>query len=302
MFIDEKKEVFKAAVVLSVFCVMGHCVAVEAASPKRSVKEGNLLYQKGDYAASREKYAEALKKIPESDIINFNLGTALYKDEDYEKAADHLQKALLSENDELKKGAYYNLGNALYKSGIMHEEDDISLAISSLEKSLSQYERALAIDKDDDAQHNYEYVKEELKRLKVKQQQQKQQKQQQQQDQGQSDQSDKSEGQESESDQQQQRQQQEDQQQQQDEAQQGQPEQDEPSQEQQEKSDQDRGQSTKEDYNGQQESGARSQDAQELTQEEARMLLESYQQAEEPQGLLNVFPESKGMRPVLKDW
>ena len=57
--------------------------AAEAASPRKSVKEGNLYYQQEDYAASRDKYEEALEKDPESDIVNFNLGTALYKEKDY---------------------------------------------------------------------------------------------------------------------------------------------------------------------------------------------------------------------------
>lgn len=286
MFNDEKKEILKKVIFVSALCALGHCTAVEAVSPRRNVKEGNLLYKQGDYAASKEKYSEALEKVPESDIINFNLGTVLYKDEDYEKAIDHLQKSLLSEDDGLKKGAYYNLGNALYKFGVLNEENDISDAISTLEKSLSQYERAMEMEEDDDAKHNYEFVKKELARLQIKQQQQ--------QGQGQQKKSDESKDQEGEGDQQQQQRQQQkgDEQQEQGKDQREQQGQDEQPQNQQEKEDQGRGQSEEEDYNKQKESGGQPQDAQELTQEEARMLLESYQQAEEPQGLLNVHPKS----------
>lgn len=288
MFNDEKETTFKKVILISAFCVLGNCAVVEAVSPRRNVKQGNLLYKQGDYAASKEKYSAALERIPESDIINFNLGTALYKNEDYEEAIDRLQKSLLSEDDGLKRGAYYNLGNALYKSGVMHEEDDVSLAISTLEKSLGQYERALAMEKDDDAKHNHEFVKKELARLQIKQQQQ-----QQQQGQGRQKKSDESKDQ-GEGDQQKQQQQKQKGDDQQEQAEQ--------SQDEQEKEDQGRGQSEDEDYNKQKESGGQPQDAQELTQEEAQMLLESYQQAEEPQGLLNVHPKSKDRRPVLKDW
>lgn len=315
MFNDAKKTTIRQKAFLSILCVLVHCVAAEAASPKRDIKEGNRHYQNGDYAASREKYADALKKAPESDIVNFNLGTAFYKEEDYEKAIDHLQKVFLSEDDELRISAHYNLGNALYRAGMTHVEDDIDLAISSLEKSISQYKRALSIDEGNkDANHNFEYVQKELMRLKEKQEQQKEQNQKQcdlpkdKKDQQQQEQSSQ-EKQESQRQQQQEGQQGEEGQKQQQEQQsedgeekKAQSGQEEPSREQQEKQDQGRGQEEKEDYNKQQEEGAQSQNAQELTQKEAQMLLESYQQAEEPQGLLNVHPRANDKRPVFKDW
>ncbi len=295
MFNDAKKTTFRQEIFVSFLCVLIHCGAAQAASPKRDIREGNRHYRDGDYAASREKYTEALEKAPESDIVNFNLGTALYKEEDYEKAADHLQKVLLSEDDELKRSAHYNLGNALYRSGMMYVQEDIGLAVSSLENSLGQYERALSIDKGDkDAKHNYEYVQKELIRLKEKQ------KQQQEQNQKQCDlPRDKK-------DQQQEGQQQEQQQEQQgesgEEEQQSQQGQDQQEQQEQQESGQASGQEGQEDYNKQNEAGAEPQNAEELTPKEAQMLLDSYQQAEEPQSLLNILMKSRDARPVLKDW
>ncbi len=313
MFNDAKKTKFRQKAFLSILCLLIFCGAAQAASPKRDIKEGNRHYQNGDYAASRKKYAQALEKAPESDIVNFNLGTAFYKEEDYEQSVDHLQKVLLSDDEELKKSAHYNLGNALYRSGMMSVEEDVDLAVSSLEKSLSQYERALSLDKaDKDAKHNYEYVRTELMRLK-------QQQQQQQQDQKQCDlpkdkkdqqQQDKPSQEEQEKQQQQQQQDEsgeEEQQQQQgesgkEEQQQQQGESGEEEQQQQQKSGQESGQEGQEDYNKQNETGAKPQNAEELTPKEAQMLLESYQQTEEPKNLLNVLMKSKDTRPVLKDW
>ncbi len=284
MFNDAKKTKFRQNAFLSVLCLLISCGVVQAASPKRDIKEGNRYYQDGDYAASREKYTAALEKVPESDIVNFNLGTAFYKEEDYEQAVDHLQKVLLSDDEELKKSAHYNLGNALYRFGMMSVEEDVDLAVSSLEKSLSQYERALSLDKDDkDAKHNYEYVRTELIRLKQQQDQKqcdlpKDKKDQQQQDKPS-------------------REEQEKQQQQQQQDESGEEE-----QQQHKKSGHESGQEDQEDYNKQNETGADPKNAEELTSKEAQMLLESYQQAEEPKNLLNVLMKSKDTRPVLKDW
>ena len=315
MFNDAKKTTFRPKAFLSLLCVVIQCVAAEAASPKREIKEGNRYYQDGEYTASREKYAEAFQKAPESDIVNFDLGTALYKEGDYEKAVDHLQKALLTEDNRLKKNAHYNLGNALYRSGMTHAQDDIGLAVSSLEKALEQYKRVLSIEEGDtDAKYNYDYVQKELMPLKEKQEQQQQQDQQDQQQcdlpkdkedqQGQDQQSQKD----GEGQQQQQPQQQGQQEKQPQQAQRGEEEkqnqsgQDGQQEEQQERTDQGHGQESGEDYNKQQEAGAQPQDARELTSEEAQMLLESYQQIEEPRGLLDVYPRTKETHPVLKDW
>ncbi len=133
------------------------------------VKEGNKYFNQKDYSLAEQKYKQALKHAPESDIINFDLGTTLYKRGDYQKAIGYLQKALLGEDVKLKQKALYNLGNAFYKSGVIRQDRNIDSAIEDLKKSLSYYKEVLKIDnKDKDAEYNYKYVKKELKRLQKK--------------------------------------------------------------------------------------------------------------------------------------
>jgi len=308
MFNDTKKNFIRESLFLTALVFLGNVIAVEAASPKKIVKEGNLLYQKGDYAESKRKYSEALEKDPESDIINYNLGTSLYKGGQYELAIEHYQKVFLSDSDELKENAHYNLGNTLYKSGLSQDTGgDTTSAILSLEKSLQQYERALAISEDDDAKHNYDFVQKELQRLKVKQQQQQQQKQQgEKSDQSKDDQQQKDQSQQSQNEQKQEgqeNQQKQDQQQGKDKEQQDkQAGQGEEQKDQQDKPDQ-KGNGTegKEDDKPNNTS-SKPQDASQLTPEEARIRLESYQQTEEPQRQFNVRKNIKDARPVSKDW
>ena len=164
MFNNTKKTITRQSFLLGVFLIFVSISPLEAGSPKQATKEGNLFYEQGDFVASEKKFQEALEKLPESDIVNFNLGTVLYKEEEYEGAVDYFQKVFLSEDDQLRLKAYYNSGNALYKMGISEEQKtSVALAIPPVEKSLKQYERALEIDEnDEDTKHKYMFVQKEL--------------------------------------------------------------------------------------------------------------------------------------------
>lgn len=145
-----------------------------AASKRSEVKKGNDYYSKGNYDQSIEKYKEALKKDPESDIINFNLGTALYKKEEFKEAEERLAKSLLSEDKKLKQKAFYNLGNSFYKSGIAEEARHIDQAVSDVTESVKHLESAVGLNAEDqEAKDNYTFVQKELERLKKKQEEQK---------------------------------------------------------------------------------------------------------------------------------
>ncbi len=293
------------------------------ASPAKNVKEGNVLYEKGDYAGAFEKYQQAVEKDSESDIINFDLGTALYKQGEYQRAIYRLQKSLLSEDKILKEKGHYNLGNALYKLGASQENDKIENAISLLEDATTQYDNALKIDpQDEDAKSNYDFVLEEIERLKVKQQQQKQQQGQKQNKQSQEDQQEDKEGQENKSQQdqssQQEKKEQEENSPQSQESQDGEKQQEQESGQQeseQEESQKSQGEEGSENE-GDKEQGSESAEEQSsdskegqspeiiegLTEKEAQMLLNGYQQSEEPKGLLNFYRRKGKAQRVLKDW
>ncbi len=296
---NTKKTICSQVIILSVIFTLSGVSRTEAASSKQTIREGNRLYEQGDYVASEKKYKEALEKDTESDIINFNLGTALYKKEEYGEAVDRFQKVYLSDDDHLRQKAYYNSGNALYKIGIVEErEGSATAAIPPVEQSLKQYERALEIDEyDEDTKHNYAFVQKELKRLQEVQKQEQQQG-------NQGEDSEQSEGQEK------QGQQSENSQEQQ--GQEGQAKQSEQGDEQnsqqqsqsgdQQDSDQGLGKKDGEEDNNQQNTGTQPLSASELTPQEALMLLERYQQTEEPQRPLNMQPKVNNSSPVLNDW
>jgi len=168
------------------FFISINSVCFGAQGAKKNVKEGNILYQKGKLDEALQKYNEASISMPDSDIINFNMGAALYKKEDYQKAADAFTKALTSQDRKIEADALYNLGNSKYKLGKLKENTDLSSAVSLMRESLDYYKRAVESDQNNkDARFNHEFVERELKVLldKLKQQQSEKQKQQSQQEQ-----------------------------------------------------------------------------------------------------------------------
>ncbi|MFH0772013.1 MAG: tetratricopeptide repeat protein [Candidatus Omnitrophota bacterium] len=143
-----------------------HTASCYAVSVQQDVEEANKLYQKGKLDEALQKYNEANVAIPDSDVINFNMGAVLYKKEDYQKARDSFTKALTSGDKKIEADALYNLGNCKYKLGNIEENADLSAATALLKESLDYYKRAVEIDqKNEDARFNYEFVERELKVL-----------------------------------------------------------------------------------------------------------------------------------------
>ena len=123
---------------------------VHAQAGRAETREGNRLYEEGRFAEAHEKYLEALLEAPDSPVIRFNDGNALYQGEDYESALESFRAAVESGDPELASPAWYNLGNTLYRQGALPE-------------SLEAFKQALRADPGDaDAKHNLERVLEQM--------------------------------------------------------------------------------------------------------------------------------------------
>lgn len=158
--------------VLAFFVLAGHSLAAPVL--KEEVKNGNVLYNEGSFEEALEEYEKALLNSPDSDVVNFNMGAALYKLGEYKAATSHLEKALVSENENLEQKASYNIANAKYLYGMRQEDINIENAANILEQSLRHYEHALGLNtKDEDAQHNHKVVKKDLDRIREKMKQEK---------------------------------------------------------------------------------------------------------------------------------
>lgn len=162
------KKRYTIDIILISWCIFAtvNSTCLAASDAKKSVKEANRLYQKGKLDEALQKYNEASVAMPDSDIVNFNMGAALYKKEDYQKAIDSFTKALTSDDKKIEADALYNLGNCKYKLGKIKENTDLSTTAALLRESLDYYKRAVEIDqKNTDARFNHEFVEKELKVL-----------------------------------------------------------------------------------------------------------------------------------------
>lgn len=146
----------------------------QATSVAKNVSNANTAFNEGDYTQSIKGYSEALKQAPNSDIINFNLGTAYYKSGEYGSSIKNLEQSLLTEDEILKRKSLYNLGNAYFNNGISQEKDNLDLAINNLEKSLDYYDNSMKLGADEDSAFNKKIVEKELERLKQKKKQEQQ--------------------------------------------------------------------------------------------------------------------------------
>ena len=62
--------------------------AAAAQRGRTQVNEGNRLYEEGLFEEAHERYLEALREAPNSPLVLFNDGNALYQTEEYERALD----------------------------------------------------------------------------------------------------------------------------------------------------------------------------------------------------------------------
>lgn len=116
------------------------------ASTAGSVRAGNRHYKKGRYDKALEKYREAEISSPNSPAVHFNIGSALYKTDDYEASKAEFRRALASPDPRVRSAAYYNLGNAAFRA-------------DKADEALEHYKKALELNPGDmDAKYNIEYI------------------------------------------------------------------------------------------------------------------------------------------------
>jgi tetratricopeptide (TPR) repeat protein len=159
---------FGALIMLMIAVVVSSAWAQGAG--RRQVAEGNKLYAEGQFDQANNKYRDAEVSNPESPIVHFNIGDALYKKRKYEEALETYRKAAQKSDDALLQAqSYYNMGNTLFR-------------LNKWPESLLAYQQALKLNPNDkDAKYNLEYVRAKIKENARKQPQDHQQQQQDQQ-------------------------------------------------------------------------------------------------------------------------
>jgi len=120
--------------------------------------EGVELYQKQKYDQASKKFLEAHQEKPDDPKISYNLGNSLYKQGSYEKALQNYSRSVEQKtSSSMNQNANYNMGNVFFR-------------MNKLEESIVAYKKALELDPSDmDSKFNLEFVREQIKKKKQKQ-------------------------------------------------------------------------------------------------------------------------------------
>lgn len=97
------------------------------------VSKGNERFHQKRYSDSKKHYREASRYAPndnERRKLKFNEGDVSYMTEDYENAIANFSRSLRSEDREVQKKAFFNMGNSYLRMG--RYKDAIDAYISAL--------------------------------------------------------------------------------------------------------------------------------------------------------------------------
>ncbi len=131
---------------------------------------GEDAYHAADFLTASAFYSEQLELTPNDARLHYNYGTAAYKNNLFEDAAQSFSEALKSDDLRLQELAYYNLGNALFQRGKESLQTDKQHTIDLWQQAMDSFDGALQLDSvNDDANFNLALVKKKLEKLKQEQ-------------------------------------------------------------------------------------------------------------------------------------
>lgn len=113
------------------------------------VKEGNRNFHEKKFKEADNHYTEASKYAPndrEKNKLEFNHGNVNYMNNEYDSSIDKYRKSLQSEDINVQKKAFFNMGNAYLKKG-------------NIDEAINSYINSLKVDPNyEAAKKNLEYI------------------------------------------------------------------------------------------------------------------------------------------------
>ena len=145
MYNSKNKKILK-----SLFILMAALSSIAWLDPyKDEVSRGNSRFHEKKYKEAGKHYKNAGKYAPgekEKKKLSFNKGDSQYMSENYESAISNYRKSIQSEDREVQKKAFFNLGNTYMK-------------MKKYREAVDSFVNALKIDPDyERAKKNIEYI------------------------------------------------------------------------------------------------------------------------------------------------
>ena len=128
-------------------------VPVFAQKENKLLRKGNSQYDQGNYKEAEKDYRKALEINKESVKGQFNLGTTVYQEKNFEESAKmYGELAGKNQDKDIQAKIYHNLGNSYMEA-------------KQYDKSILAYKNALMNNPSDlDTKYNLEYAKMMLKK------------------------------------------------------------------------------------------------------------------------------------------
>ncbi|NMB50103.1 MAG: tetratricopeptide repeat protein [Bacteroidales bacterium] len=106
---------------------------------RHNVRKGNKAYNEQKYSEAARFYQQAIKENSQSKEANFNLGNALYKQKEWDKSIEQMNRYLMIEREDPVKmsAAWHNIGNAFLQK-------------KEVGKAIEAYKNALRLNPDDE--------------------------------------------------------------------------------------------------------------------------------------------------------
>ncbi|HEM46374.1 MAG TPA: tetratricopeptide repeat protein, partial [Alphaproteobacteria bacterium] len=171
-----RRVALRAGVLLLAVAVFAAAAGPAGAESARSlVAGGNGRLRAGDVEGAIEQYERASVEAPESPIIDFNIGAALYRKGEFSAARERFVTAAEKTRElDLEARAWYNAGNCAFREGQRMLDGDLEQALEGFRESARFYTTALERNPDDeDAAWNLElarlHIKDVLDRIQKRQ-------------------------------------------------------------------------------------------------------------------------------------
>ncbi|MCE5174146.1 MAG: tetratricopeptide repeat protein [Bacteroidales bacterium] len=117
--------------ILSALLILGSWSVSAQKMERKSIRQGNKLYEKQKYTEAEIAYRKALEVNKKSKEGSYNLGNALYRQEKGKEALEQYQLSLSQQTNPVKKAAiFHNAGNTFMQA------KDYGKAVDSYKSSL----------------------------------------------------------------------------------------------------------------------------------------------------------------------
>jgi len=124
----------------------------------------------GDRETASDILEAALAKEPDAPRLNYHAGLVHYDNSEFDLAKDRFSRALHQQDKTSEAAANYNTGNSLFKEAEGLRTTDPKQAITLMKEALQYYARAIELNNaDKDASYNYELTDKVIKLIKLQQ-------------------------------------------------------------------------------------------------------------------------------------